>query len=171
MRLRYLLEIGIVNKRALPLVVDIDAKEMEWWNRNSVRLLQELQMLIDSNARAIFQFNDKADGLEAGGGRRAKAKDQEKKSLVVGKLLQFSYTLLKTGDLEIGKYDKSIGAISCQSAGPPGKAKKGEAKNDGFKHLPLLNYTLECEVHPCKLRPAAGEASGSNAQSDAVRTG
>ena len=66
MRLRYLLEIGIVNKRALPLVVDIDAKEMEWWNRNSVRLLQELQMLIDSNARAIFQFNDKADGLEAG---------------------------------------------------------------------------------------------------------
>ena len=151
MRVRYLLELGVVNKRALPLIIEIAAEEMEWWNRNPVRLLQELQMLIDSNAGTIFQFNDR-DG-DADAARRAQTKKQGGKSLIVGKLLQFTYELRMTGDLEIEKYDKSIGAMSCDNASRA--PKKEGAENNNFKHLPLLNYALECTVHPCKLRPAA----------------
>ena len=160
MRVRYLLELGVVNKRALPLIVEVVAEEMEWWNRNPVRLLQELQMLIDSNARTIFQFDDRAG--DGGGGRRVQTKPHEGKSLIVGKLLQFTYELLMTGALEIEKYDRSIGAISCDAPGLDSKKEAGESSK--FQHLPLLNYALECTVHPCKLRPAASVQNDSNVQ-------
>ena len=90
---------------------------------------------------------------DADAARRAQTKKQGGKSLIVGKLLQFTYELRMTGDLEIEKYDKSIGAISCDNASRA--PKKEGAENNNFKHLPLLNYALECTVHPCKLRPAA----------------
>jgi hypothetical protein len=131
-----------VNRRALPLVIEVEEKHSQWWCTNARELLMELETLVEVNAASLFVFDGPSESRRGSQGERTKSVPEKDTSKIIGDRLQFSYSLLKSGEDQVGTHKPVVGTIVPLEQ---------EGGTGGFECLPTLNYTLECSISPRNL--------------------